>query len=306
MRCVSTFGILIAVVGLPGTQGSLHFESLVATDSLTGWVVDRPGADRASASQGVLRLNKKAGWLRTERTDFGEFTLRFDVRSGGSTKALLGLFGLGPFKGSPGLVSVVPLLGDSMPGAGDFGNMRLSVFTPNHAAVNAALRSDDEWQSYEVRREGNLVSVLLNGTPILKGLAGFSLSGWLGFLVPDGSITLRHIQIAEVPVSPTLPGGIYRVMDGVTIPRVVREVRPNYTSEARAAGIQGVAVLEAVVDIDGSLGRIGVVRSLDPQFGLDDEAIKAVRQWRFIPGRFDGKPVPVLISIEMTFTLGGK
>jgi len=48
---------------------------------------------------------------------------------------------------------------------------------------------------------------------------------------------------------------------------------------------------------------VRVIRSLDPVFGLDQEALKAARQWRFVPGRRQGQPVPVLVSIELTFTL---
>jgi TonB family protein len=48
---------------------------------------------------------------------------------------------------------------------------------------------------------------------------------------------------------------------------------------------------------------VQVVRSLDSAFGLDQEAIKAARQWRFAPGTRLGEPVPVLVTIELTFTL---
>jgi TonB family protein len=51
------------------------------------------------------------------------------------------------------------------------------------------------------------------------------------------------------------------------------------------------------------VGQVEVVRSLDATFGLDQEAIKAVRQWRFEPGKKGGQPVPVLVTIEITFTL---
>ena len=98
-------------------------------------------------------------------------------------------------------------------------------------------------------------------------------------------------------------GGVYRPGNGVTVPRVVREVRPNYTSDAMRAKVQGVVVLECVVRPDGSVTDIQVIRSLDPTFGLDQEAIKAAKQWRFTPGTRLGEPVPVLISIELTFTL---
>ena len=46
-----------------------------------------------------------------------------------------------------------------------------------------------------------------------------------------------------------------------------------------------------------------VIRSLDPKFGLDQEAVKAAGQWRFRPGTWFGQPVPVLVTIEITFTL---
>ena len=58
-----------------------------------------------------------------------------------------------------------------------------------------------------------------------------------------------------------------------------------------------------VVLPDGSVGDVKVTKSLDPIFGLDQEAIKAARMWRFSPGMRQGQPVPVIITIELTFTL---
>jgi periplasmic protein TonB len=98
-------------------------------------------------------------------------------------------------------------------------------------------------------------------------------------------------------------GGVYRPGNGVTLPRVLKEVRPNYTSDAMRAKVQGVVMLECVVRPDGSVGDVQVIRSLDSTFGLDQEAIKAAKQWRFAPGTRMGEAVPVLISIELTFTL---
>ncbi|HEX7123174.1 MAG TPA: energy transducer TonB, partial [Gemmatimonadaceae bacterium] len=79
-------------------------------------------------------------------------------------------------------------------------------------------------------------------------------------------------------------GGAYRPGSGVDIPRVLREVKPQYTADAMRAKVQGVVELEAVVLQDGSVGDVQVTRSLDHTFGLDNEAIKAVKQWRFAPG----------------------
>jgi protein TonB len=96
----------------------------------------------------------------------------------------------------------------------------------------------------------------------------------------------------------------YRVGDdGLTPPRLVSEVKPEYTNEAKEAGIQGTVLLDAVVLEDGTVGEVRVSRSLDRVHGLDDQAIKALKQWRFEPGRKDGKAVPVRVEVEMTFTL---
>jgi protein TonB len=98
-------------------------------------------------------------------------------------------------------------------------------------------------------------------------------------------------------------GGAYRPGNGVTNPVLVREVKPNYTAEAMRAKIQGVVWLEAVVMENGSVGQVRVTRSLDPTFGLDLEAERTVKKWLFRPGTRLGQPVPVLIEIEMSFTL---
>jgi TonB family protein len=98
-------------------------------------------------------------------------------------------------------------------------------------------------------------------------------------------------------------GGVYRPGNGVISPRLIYEVRPNYTSDAMRAKIQGIVTMEAVVMPDGSVGAVQITRSLDQTFGLDQEAIRTVKKWRFAPGTRQGRPVPVLVEIEMTFTL---
>jgi periplasmic protein TonB len=98
-------------------------------------------------------------------------------------------------------------------------------------------------------------------------------------------------------------GGPMRPGSGVTNPRVLHEVKPQYTSDAMRAKIQGTVLLECIVKPDGSVGDVQVLRSLDPTFGLDQEAIKAARQWRFTPGMHLGEAVPVIVTIELQFTL---
>ena len=102
------------------------------------------------------------------------------------------------------------------------------------------------------------------------------------------------------------PGGEgdgFKPGNGVTWPRLVREVKPNYTADAMRAQVEGLVELEILVLEDGSVGRVSIVRSLDARFGLDDEAISAVRRWRFDPGRRLGKAVATRVGVELSFNL---
>jgi TonB family protein len=96
---------------------------------------------------------------------------------------------------------------------------------------------------------------------------------------------------------------IYTAGPGVTLPQATKTVRPQYTSDAMHKKIQGKVGLMVVVQSDGKVGDVQVTESLDPQYGLDEEAVKAVKQWEFEPGKKDGKPVAVRVHMEMTFTL---
>ena len=91
--------------------------------------------------------------------------------------------------------------------------------------------------------------------------------------------------------------------DGVELPKLVREVKPQYPREARARRIQGDVLLETVVLSTGRVGRIRVLRSVDPHFGLDEAAARALRQWRFSPGSYQGHPVPVVVTVAIAFRL---
>ena len=97
---------------------------------------------------------------------------------------------------------------------------------------------------------------------------------------------------------------VYKVGDqGVESPKVVFEAKPSYTAGAMKAGIQGKVEMQTVVGTDGKPGDITVTQSLDAEHGLDDNAVDALKKWRFEPGRKDGKAVPVQVTVDMTFTL---
>ena len=96
-------------------------------------------------------------------------------------------------------------------------------------------------------------------------------------------------------------GGAYHPGGGVSIPKVVFAVDPEFSDEARRAKYQGVVVLSVIVDAQGNPQHVHVIRQLG--MGLDEKAIEAVKQYRFKPGMKDGKPVPVEINIEVNFQL---
>ena len=96
-------------------------------------------------------------------------------------------------------------------------------------------------------------------------------------------------------------GGPYRPGSGIAPPGLLREVRPDYTEEARRRGIEGDVVLEIVVRADGMVGNVKVLQGLGG--GLDQRAIDAVRQWRFSPARRFGTPVDVMVEVAVEFSL---
>ncbi|HVQ16453.1 MAG TPA: TonB family protein [Vicinamibacterales bacterium] len=96
-------------------------------------------------------------------------------------------------------------------------------------------------------------------------------------------------------------GGPYRPGSGVEPPRLLREVKAQYTEDARTRGITGDVVLEIVIRSDGSVGDVKVLRGLG--YGLDDRAVAAVRNWKFSPARRLGTPVDVIVEVEVEFSL---
>jgi TonB family protein len=96
-------------------------------------------------------------------------------------------------------------------------------------------------------------------------------------------------------------GGPYRPGSGVTPPRLLREVKAEYTEEARRRAVTGDVVLEIVVLRNGAVGDVRVLRGLG--LGLDQRAVSAVRQWQFAPSTLRGTPVDVIVEVAVEFTL---
>ena len=97
------------------------------------------------------------------------------------------------------------------------------------------------------------------------------------------------------------PARVYRIGNGVTAPRLIRKVEPQYSEEARKARLAGAVGLRVVIGSDGKARDFRVVRSLG--LGLDESSITAVGAWEFEPGLKQGQPVNVEANIEVNFGL---
>jgi TonB family protein len=96
-------------------------------------------------------------------------------------------------------------------------------------------------------------------------------------------------------------GGPYRPGSGIDAPRLLREVKAEYSEAARRRNVTGDVVLEIVVTRDGGVGDIRILHGLGS--GLDERAVAAVRQWRFSPARRRGEVVDVIVEVAVEFTL---
>lgn len=108
------------------------------------------------------------------------------------------------------------------------------------------------------------------------------------------------VNIPDAPPAPEQVGPI-RVGGEVKAPERIHYVAPRYTEIARKARLQGTVVLETVVETNGEISQVKVLKSLN--FGLAEEAVRAVEQWRFKPSTLNGKPVSVLYVLTVHFRL---
>jgi protein TonB len=93
---------------------------------------------------------------------------------------------------------------------------------------------------------------------------------------------------------------VLRVGGYIRAPQKIVDVAPIYPPLARAAGVEGIVILEAVIAEDGSVRDVRVLRSVPL---LDAAATEAVRQWRFSPTLLNGEPVPIVMTVTVAFRL---
>jgi TonB family protein len=143
-----------------------------------------------------------------------------------------------------------------------------------HDQFGSVERAKGGMRAARVPRKSTLAVI---GTAVLVG--GLSLNRWIAI------------------------GRVYELREGITAPVPILAPTPHYTDAARLAKIQGVVRLQCVVRADGGCGDATVLRSLDTVYGLDNEAVRTMRRWRFKPALLERKTVQVRIRVDMKFAL---
>jgi TonB family protein len=256
---------------------------------------------RHSVADGIHELEPGRGWLRIDRL-FLDFRLTLDFRA--MTPDLDAGVMVRTWTGRGGW----PDRGFRIRLPTDAAARASSVLMGHREAVSViqegtiALRPGDDWQKLQIEGEGRRITVMLNDT--LVGVFGVERFG--GHVLFDnkvGRVQLKNVRIASMERDPKFPSNLMPFEQlkkaGGQPPRLVHEVRPNYTREAMERRVEGRVDLEMEIRADGSVGAVRVTRSLDQD--LDIAAIAAVREWTFRPGLLNGKGVPVLAEVEMTF-----
>jgi TonB family protein len=285
--------------------GLLVFVLLVLSSAIQGpetpILVPENGV-KATSADGVLDLEGGRGWLRTEQVflDF-QMSLEFRALTAETDAAVLIRTWVArdhwPERG----------FRIALPSRGRSGNAALLIGRRETVTVvrqdPIALRPLDEWQDLRIEARGKRIRLTLNGLPAGE----FEIDRFGGHVMLEnrkGHVQIRNLTLrAAEPLSSAFAASSVQRPTGwaVQSPAVVEEVRPVYTPEATRRRIEGIVGLEAVVLPDGSVGTVSVTHPLDP--ALDASAMAALKGWRFKPGTRGGVPVPILVSVEMTFKL---
>ena len=115
-------------------------------------------------------------------------------------------------------------------------------------------------------------------------------TGDINFEVPDLPTA------GETPLSAATPG--------LEMPVVTRRVSPNYPTRGLKIALQGYVIVEAVLGRDGKVRDTRIVRSLGGgKFGFEEQAVTALKQWEFLPGVLNGKPVDVRMNLRIDFRI---
>lgn len=121
--------------------------------------------------------------------------------------------------------------------------------------------------------------------------------------VEDTEIPVDTDFVVGMPAGgpPVIDQGPMRVGGDIQQPERIQYVQPEYPELARRARLEGPVILEATIDRQGNVINVTVLRGLG--LGLDDAAMEAVKQWKYTPTYYNGRPVEILLTVTVQFTL---
>jgi TonB family protein len=119
---------------------------------------------------------------------------------------------------------------------------------------------------------------------------------WLFVSLPAWAGPQSSNKQAETEKDATEP--VYELGEGITPPRLIRQVNPEYSGK-KGVGVKGSVAISLVVTSKGLPENPKVVQGLDPD--IDKSAVEAIKQWRFTPAQKDKKPVAVKVTVEVQF-----
>jgi len=115
-----------------------------------------------------------------------------------------------------------------------------------------------------------------------------------------GGITDGPVTNATPVTAPPGPLKPVRVSSGIRTPIKIRDAQPVYPAIAQSARVEGLVILEAVIDERGHVSETRVLRSIPL---LDDAATAAVRQWVYSPTVLNGHAIPIVMTATVQFKL---
>jgi len=293
--------VLVSTLQVPSSPRQTgEFTSPFSSETLELWDVGL-GVQRTAPvpPDGLFRIGEASGWVMAPGA-YHDFVLRFEARA--DPGAIGGV-----------VVRVLPTDGQPVGGyevrIAEGGHPSASLLLWRAGTVVRAERGwvhttpSTDWQAFRVEAQGSTLRVLANGEPVQDFTGLVQNVGRLGLHVERGTIEFRSVEIERKPFPSrrSVAGAFLPDEDGVTKPVPVREYKPLYTRRAMADGVEGEVWVQCVVQVNGKVDHVTLVRSLHAD--LDANAIAAAKKWRFKPGTRNGTPVPVVVTIQMTFTL---
>jgi TonB family protein len=261
------------------------------------WIAE-PGA-RAEEKGGIIVLSR--GTVRTTRL-YSDFVLRFEFRQR-EPNAEARVLVRSRFNYGTSERGYRVTLNSRIEGAEALGRIGVASVGMQHAGFAPATLSSspDGWQDCEIRAERDHLTITINGGIVSSAEHLDEFTGYIALQARREGIEFRNLHIERLPASGAPFGrGAYRAEEADIIrPRPTKLGKPFYPRAPHDEWIQGTVRLEALIEPNGVVGDVRVLKSVHPD--LDEAAIASARQSRFQPGRKSGKDVAVIVEIEFSF-----